>query len=272
MKNKYKKRNRQRQQNHQSLSSDRAQRSYQQKPPQQWPFPVAPEADEGYERLRNALHMVSEMRDHWAGIPMPLEGQRLIIEPKFPGGEELSNIGWKPEKELPEFEGVKVRNRFWSWSRRSEIFIFEYADGRVDWGLSRGVHHFDYDLNTLACADAWGLKQEAEAQKTLSSLVNPRQMKHYLMTGMFLESSRRSGTFYMFRRLKPTVAMKEDNGRMRVRACLCLHPIAYYAGSWAGAMCPTDDIIAHLMLMRGDEHAFWKQSNQHAAYRPEAGL
>lgn len=32
------------------------------------------------------------------------------------------------------------------------------------------------------------------------------------------------------------------------------------------------DVIAHLALMRGDEHMFWKRSNQHPPYRPEAGL
>lgn len=40
----------------------------------------------------------------------------------------------------------------------------------------------------------------------------------------------------------------------------------------AGAMCPTDDVIAHLMLMRGDEVDFWHRSNQHPAHRHEAGL
>ena len=43
-------------------------------------------------------------------------------------------------------------------------------------------------------------------------------------------------------------------------------------GSWAGAMVPTDDVIAHLSLMRGDEHMFWKRCNQHPSWRPEAGL
>jgi hypothetical protein len=37
-------------------------------------------------------------------------------------------------------------------------------------------------------------------------------------------------------------------------------------------MCPTDDVIAHLQLMRGDERMFWKRSNQHPSWRPEAGL
>lgn len=59
---------------------------------------------------------------------------------------------------------------------------------------------------------------------------------------------------------------------MRILCCLCMRPIAYYADSWAGAMCPTDDVIAHLALMRGDEAMFWRRCNQHPPYRPEAGL
>jgi len=37
-------------------------------------------------------------------------------------------------------------------------------------------------------------------------------------------------------------------------------------------MVPTDDVIAHLMLMRADEHGFWKRANQHPLDRLEAGL
>lgn len=222
--------------------------------------------------MRNRLHLIAQLRDHWAGIPMPLEGERLVIEPRFPGGEALAKIGWKEEPDPDEFKDCTIRGKFWSWARRSDVVIFQYPDGRVDWGLHRGVHHFDYDLSTLGCADVWGLAQEAKAQETLASLISPRQMKQYIMTGSFLETSKRSGTTYMFRRLKPTIAIKPRDNSMRILCALCMHPIAYYAGSWAGAMVPSDDVIAHLMLMRGDEHGFWKQSNQHAAYRAEAGL
>lgn len=45
-----------------------------------------------------------------------------------------------------------------------------------------------------------------------------------------------------------------------------------YGGTHAGAMCPTDDVLAHLLLMRGDERLFWSRANQHPANRPEAGL
>ena len=109
-------------------------------------------------------------------------------------------------------------------------------------------------------------------------MVSHRQFKHYMMTGMFVERSKRSGVTYLFRRLKPTVALAarpglpETGANMKILCCLCMHPIAYYAESWAGAMVPTDDVIAHLMLMRADERLFWARSNQHPPYRPEAGL
>jgi hypothetical protein len=37
-------------------------------------------------------------------------------------------------------------------------------------------------------------------------------------------------------------------------------------------MVPTDDVIAHLMLMRGDEHMFWRRCNQHQPWTKEAGV
>jgi hypothetical protein len=50
-----------------------------------------------------------------------------------------------------------------------------------------------------------------------------------------------------------------------VRCTLCMHPIAYYEDSWAGAMCPTDDVIAALMMMRGDEPMFWRTGTRSRA-------
>jgi hypothetical protein len=59
---------------------------------------------------------------------------------------------------------------------------------------------------------------------------------------------------------------------MRFLAALCLHPIGYYEDSWAGVMAPTDDVVAHLMLCRGDEHMFWRRANQHASWEQQAGI
>lgn len=204
---------------------------------------------------------------------MPLTGTRLVIEPTYPKAAELAEIGMTG---FPA-EGVdkrKVRGRFWSAHKRSLVVIWdnESKPGKVEWGIVPGAHHLDLDIATLGCANAWGIEQEHNAVQLLGSLVRHRQLKQYLLTGMFLEKSERSGVHYLFRRLKPTVALRAVSESMRILATLCMHPIAYYEGSWAGAMAPTDDVVASLMLMRGDEPMFWRRSNQHPPHVPEAGL
>jgi hypothetical protein len=37
-------------------------------------------------------------------------------------------------------------------------------------------------------------------------------------------------------------------------------------------MCPTDEVIAHLLMMRGSEEKYWANANQHRLNRPAAGV
>jgi len=105
-------------------------------------------------------------------------------------------------------------------------------------------------------------------------MLRHRQFKQYLLTGSFLETSERSGVTYVFRKLRPTLALsaRSSDGTMKILCGLCMHPIGYYDGTWAGAMCPTDDVVAHLALMRGDEKMFWRRCNQHPSYQPACGI
>jgi hypothetical protein len=231
------------------------------------------ESLDSHAETRNAIRRISEHLGEWAGIPMPLDGESLVVEKNFPNAKKFMKLFGEQDDFVgpPEF---KLRSSFYSTAKRCDVHILEVGDGKITWTYTAAIHHFEYDLRTLGCADAWGIEQEGKAVSTLGELVTHRQFKQYMLTGMFLESSRRTGIGYMFRRLKPTVAIntRHPSGKLRIMCALCLHPIAYYTGSWAGAMCPTDDIIAHLMLMRGDEPMFWRRSNQHPAFRPEAGL
>lgn len=205
---------------------------------------------------------------------MPLDTNRLIVEPTYPKAKALMSIGRKEISD--EDKGWSLVNQWYSHRHRADIVIMRDPAGKIMHGKLPAFHHISHDLQTLGASIAWGLEQEQRALQTLGEMIRYHQMKQYVLTGMFLESSKRSGVTYLFRRLKPTVACAPDRGdpnaSMRILACLCMHPIAYYADSWAGAMCPTDDVIAHLALMRGDEAMFWKRSNQHPPYRPEAGL
>lgn len=214
------------------------------------------------------MRTLSVGTEDWAGVPMPLDGESLVVEPSY----RFAKIFNAPEIEANE-DLPKIRNTFWSTHRRCKITVYENKDGGIDWFLIPGIHHFTYDLQTLGCSVVWGVEQESNALQLLATMVPHHTFKMYLLTGMFLESSPRSGITYAFRKLKPTVAMTARNGDMMSILCaLCMHPIAYYQGSWAGAMCPTDDVIAHLSLMRGDEAMFWRRANQHAPHLPEAGL
>ncbi len=228
---------------------------------------------DGYAQVRNGLRMLAAERGEWAGYPLPVDGMPLVVEPTYPLADKLMAVGRDPEahEELKR-EARTIRNKFWSDRLRSTVVIWSAEGGAIEWGLLPGVHHLAHDIMTLGASDAWGIEQEHNAVRLLGTLVPHRILKQYLLTGMFMERSRRSGVSYLFRRLKPTVAIRTDGEGTRVIAALCLHPIAYYQGSWAGAMTPTDDVVAHLMLMRGDEVMFWRRANQHHPARPEAGL
>lgn len=210
--------------------------------------------------------MIAAGTAEWAGIPMPIEGERLVIEPSYPFAEVLT-----PKPAPNEDDGWRLRNIWYDRRWRCDVMVME-KDGKVDWGRVPAFHSVKHALSTLGCSFAWGLEQEHKAMQLLGTMVRHVQMKQYVLTGTFLEKSTRSGVVYMFRRLRPTVAIRPDDSGSRILCALCMHPIAYYAASWAGAMCPTDDVIAHLAMMRGDEHMFWKRCNQHPPYRPEAGL
>lgn len=209
-------------------------------------------------------------------MPIPLEGQDLIIDPSYP-----FEVLYRKEAE-PVPAGVVERNTFWSRRLRAHVVIWE-EEGKICGGAVASKQ-IDQMLSTLGASYAWGIEQEKRALDLLGTLIRHNMFKAYLLTGMFLETSPRSGITYVFRRLRPTVALKDTGtwswkrpginhrDKMTVLTTLCLHPIGYYEESWAGAMCPTDDVIAHLILMRGDEAMFWRRSNQHGADRPEAGL
>lgn len=227
---------------------------------------------DGMAPLRNAMRKIAASKGEWAGIPMMMKGNPLVVEPSYPKAAELMAYREAEPAEDPDeyYQGWKVRNHWWSRRRRQTIVIFE-KDGKVTFGV-HGLHNnFGKILGTLGASDAWGIEQEKNAIDTMGGLLRHRQFKQYLLTGMFMEVSARSGLHYLFRRLRPTLVLSTSTGDARCIAALCLHPIAYYEDSWAGAMCPTDDVLSHLMLMRGDEHMFWKRANQHPPYRPEAG-
>lgn len=244
------------------------------------------DADEGLDALRHhddwyetrtALQRLAGLVDEWAGMPMPINDQELVIEPTYPFAKVLEEMGRKANAPEPDLPRVIERNKFYSHRWRTTIIVYEFegGQGKVTFTASSPIDNVFFQLQTIGASYAWGIEQEANALMTLADMIPHHAFKKYLLTGMFLESSKRSGVMYVFRKLRPTIALTlrdKETDRARVLCTLCLHPIGYYAGTWAGAMCPTDDVIAHLAMMRGDEHFFWKKCNQHPRDRPESGF
>ena len=241
---------------------------------------------------RNVSEIYTKERGEWCGLPIPVEGVPLEVEPNHPHREMLAQLSaiWdeaptdpEPVTEAPDDpdddpDGWTIVNQWRGHNRNGvtgEVIIERHTDGRTRWGLiPDGLARFKRLQDSFIALDVWSAETELVALGRLKTLVTERQFASYLFTGMFLEQSRRSRVAYFFRRLAPTLALgfHADTKTYHPIAALCLHPIAYYVGTPCGAMVPTDDVIAHLMMMRADEHMFWRRANQHDPFDPRGGI
>jgi hypothetical protein len=218
-----------------------------------------PAADQ-WDILREKINQIAQERGEAASYPMPIEHLKLVVEPRHPMYDTLNGFAMpEDDQPAPAYSGVHAA------SGRRKLHARE-----ID-AMFRWMHW----MKTLAVAasPAWSVDAECRAIDKLRSLVTEQAFKCYFTSGMFLETSPRSRVTYMFRKLRPTVALRpNEDGNFVPIAFLCLHPLAYYEQSWAGSMVPTDDVVAHLMLMRGDEARFWRKSNHHSIADATAGV
>lgn len=244
-----------------------------------------------YADLRDNFDFWATEVEDWQGIPVPIPDLPVTLHDRHPMA-----AGYKAYHEAVDGldmeivvggsevddEEETVRNVFHSRKAQATVFIYEKG-GKVFhaklWDSpDRSMDRLTYWINTLGASDAWDQDAENKAREKLRGLITDRQWRHYDLTGIFLESSPRSNLTYVFRRLRPTIALSPRHkpgsmgGGMRCIACLCMHPIGYYSKSWAGCLVPSDDVIAHLLFMRSDEAGYWGQANQHPSDSPEAGL
>ena len=222
---------------------------------------------------------------------MPLDDVRLVVEPRYPyqglhgfrfDDEDAYDIDDRQitadvARGFGDCNSIHPINTWYSARHDADVWVYHNGDGRSKAALlpRRSWHtRLHMWVQTMSCARAWNYETELMAVQKLKTLVSEAAFNYYVCTGSFLETSPRSGITYLFRKLRPTAALKQNpvSGEIHVLACLCLHPICYYEHTWSGGMVPTDDVIAHLLLMRGDEHYYWRKANQHAVDSIEAGM
>lgn len=229
-----------------------------------------------HEQMRGRLTELSEMIGAYEGIPVPLDGEPIVDSPREDGGGREIRVCRSDVVR----EDERVVNAWTDHKRNRRVYVMDKGGRRSalvePLSPDRSMERFTMWMSTLGASDAWEFEAEVKAMELLQSMITDRQFRHYVLTGSFLEESPRSNLIYLFRRLRPTVVMSPRNGSgrdyIRCLAVLCLHPIGYYEGSWAGCMVPSDDVVAHLTMMRGDEAGFWGKANQHRPHEAEAGL
>lgn len=205
----------------------------------------------------------------WGGAVLPIDENPLMLEPTHPMREGLHNKVWRDGNLVDhaacrgEAEAYRDLAEIWARDRRNRGQNTSLVDASMR--LNMAIH-------SLAPVHLWGMQAEIMALTKLHELVGDHKFKQYFLTGMFLETSQRSGVTYIFRRLRPTVAARVTETEFRFLAALCLHPIGYYGGTHASVMVPTDDVVAHVVMMRGDERRYWARANHHDWTSPTSGV
>ena len=221
-------------------------------------------------------------RQDWSGLPIPVPGLRLVLEPRYKH-KAMEDFSWKecydengvrhaiPEEPQPQVSEFRRVNSWRSDRCQMTVIVFQDKQGRARFSLVK-ENRLSFTLQTLEAATVWPVEAEQKAQKKLASLIPDNLFELYLLTGHFTETSNRSQVTYLFRKGRPTIAMRESEECAYWLCALCLHPIGYYGDTWAGVMCPTDEVIAHLLMMRGSEEKYWANANQHPIDHPAAGV
>lgn len=243
---------------------------------------------------------IAEKHEDWQGFPVPVPDLNVRLHDRHPArgffaelngqmnGIEIDIMVGGPDFEDEDCLEEQIINKWYCRKHNTDVRVWKrtHTNGKPpDFFATETPRSPDSSMQrlklwvmTIGASAAWDMAAEAKAREKLRGMLSEAQWRSYDLTGAFLERSPRSDLTYVFRRLRPTVVLSprwrygQQIDSMRVLAALCLHPVGYYEDTWAGCMVPSDDVIAHLLMMRGDEAYYWSKANQHESWQPEAGL
>lgn len=159
-----------------------------------------------------------------------------------------------------------------------DVWIVRYKNGRFGVRKRRTTNPFverlNFHMKTFENLSAYGIPQaERKARRKLLTYLNDWQKDTLLLSQTICEIGR-SGVVYYIRINKPTLAFRPrpDRDEANFLCSMCLHPLAYYSGSWAGTLCPSDEMLSHLLLIRSNEHFFWRKANQYPMSAEQSGI
>lgn len=241
-----------------------------------------------HERLMYGLSLWAADQGWPFGCPIPSLGpsqKRLIIAKRAPFADREKPILSMPElrgdvvprelREKQECDDWKIINSWWHRDG-NRIYVVEKTDGTRQAYVDKHpvVTRFEMIVETMgARLGAVTARAEATAMMNLADRLTVPQADSYVLNGCFIESSKRSNCKYILRKGLPTIALGLSlTGDMKFLAALCLHPLSFFEDTWCGSMAPSDEVLAHLLLMRADEHRYWKECIQHPVWDPRSGI
>ena len=228
--------------------------------------------DNVWEQLDNVLHLLGIH----CGMPQGV-GEAHITTGFEPLAKLLEGVNPKTrdQKELEQFTdkdgGVWQIHRHWfvkrpwfGWFGRV-IIAKNINTGRyrkVFIPHRPSIRRFEAMTSTFAMRSNYSsVKAEQQAQLRLCEALSEQQRDCYFLNDAFIELGR-SGLFYVLRRNRPTLAVRPNkDGSERPLCALCLHPTGYYMDTWAGIMPPSDEVLAHLLMIRASEKFYWRKAN-----------
>jgi hypothetical protein len=233
------------------------------------------------DELFSKMNQIAQDRGCEYGIPIPSAHdveRPMILAKGTPFYRVPLNYATALAEELASRK-ITIRNS-WSMLGDKEVCIVETEKGPMVWPR----YHAGIRLRKIM--DSLGLRHgtqqtaaaEMRAMESLKQRIGEHRWQMYVLSGAFAEKSTRSDIHYIFRKGLPTIAFSYHSGYGgsydggKVLACLCLHPMGYYQGSHVGLMCPTDEVICALLMMRGDEAKYWASCGQWSATDSRSGI
>lgn len=238
-----------------------------------------------YDDTHRDINQIAEAQGFLSGVPVPILGEDspdLVMAPGVPLAEIFHMNQAARHLDRTEAEGelrlgrMKVRNS-WRVLGDHTVCVIDTTEGPMSlrrWDAGIRLRKMAYGMEVRHKAHQRA-EAELKAMDSLKARISRSQYDSYVLSGVFPEHSPRSDLYYYFRKGLPTLAISFHGGNSdsgKVLAALCLHPMGYYQGTHVGLMTPTDEVIAHLLMMRSDEHRFWAKSGQWSASDTRSGV
>lgn len=205
----------------------------------------------GWDEVRRRFNAIATSQGEWAGVPVPVADFRPVLA----GDQQRVAQIWP--RRLPQ-EG---RHNSWRVNRAYSVYLWEREGRTVGLAMNYWAQRLDAIFDTMAARRAVLPDAELVAFMKLLDHLNDGQARDYVVSNMFVERGR-SGLLYVFRRGLPVLTFRTTDDEVQPRAALCLHPLAFYEGTHAGALPPSDELLALLLMLRADEPFLWRKANQ----------